>query len=204
MSELGPNGSNSVAERGELELYRDEAAAPQKVFIGDLKPRQQVFVNAYLESWNASDAARKAGYSFPRQTGYRLLTNVYIRDAIDQELQLHHLSREQVLARLGEMATANIADFLDNDGNINWAVIHQRGHLVKWHKRKRKTSPRKDGSKCVTEESEIELYDALRALLHIGRYLGLFDKRKALNNGGSAQVLVRFKGNPDPGVNPEK
>lgn len=57
-----------------------------------MTPRQRKFCKHYLESLNASDAARKAGYGpkFANRIGQRLLTNVdikeYIAKHIDQGL----------------------------------------------------------------------------------------------------------------------
>ncbi len=53
----------------------------------DLTRKQRVFVLAYLEELNATDAARRAGYAHPNTQGPRLLVNVGISAAIDFGLQ---------------------------------------------------------------------------------------------------------------------
>jgi hypothetical protein len=73
------------------------------------------------------------------------------------------------------MATANIADFLDNDGNINMAELRRRGFLVKKTKRRRNTFRSRNGDESTTEDSELELYDAQSALINIGKHLGVFN-----------------------------
>lgn len=52
-----------------------------------LNERRKKFISAYLETLNASEAARKAGYKGRAdQIGHRLLRNVEIRAIISQEL----------------------------------------------------------------------------------------------------------------------
>lgn len=63
-----------------------------KVIEKPLKNRYQLFVNAYLVTQNAAEAARNAGYKSKRPAivGYRLLKKPVIRDAIQayQKLEL--------------------------------------------------------------------------------------------------------------------
>lgn len=143
-----------------------------------LKPRQQLFVVAYLDNgWNASQAAIAAGYSdkCSTVTGSKLMANANIRAAIDEGLKAGQLSADQVLKRLAEMATVNLADFVDQDGKINDEVFRKKGYLVKKHKSKTVVIRGKEGD--LPEEHtdrEIELHDAQNALIHIGRYHKLF------------------------------
>lgn len=53
-----------------------------------LTDRQSLFVDAYVDSLNATDAARKAGYSgrFVNRTGSNLLRTRHVRKAIDDKL----------------------------------------------------------------------------------------------------------------------
>lgn len=46
--------------------------------IPEMNDRQKAFADYYIECGNATEAARKAGYSHPKQQGSRLLTNVDI------------------------------------------------------------------------------------------------------------------------------
>ena len=52
-----------------------------------LTRKQRIFVLAYLEELNATDAARRAGYAHPNTQGPRLLVNVGISAAIEFGLQ---------------------------------------------------------------------------------------------------------------------
>lgn len=77
-------------------------------------PKQQRFIDAYLgeSHGNATDAARKAGYSDPEQSGYQCKQNVEIRAHIDAVLSARSLSSQEVLAELTEVARADWRDFL--------------------------------------------------------------------------------------------
>ena len=67
-----------------------------------LTERRKKFISAYLETLNASEAARKAGYKGRSNTiGQRLLTNVDIKGIISEELKARmDADRESVKARV--------------------------------------------------------------------------------------------------------
>lgn len=75
-----------------------------------LSPKERRFVSEYLQDQNATQSAKRAGYSAKtaRQQGARLLSKVYIRDEVDAALKriqdkselTTQLVREKVLAML--------------------------------------------------------------------------------------------------------
>ena len=66
-----------------------------------LNERRKKFISAYLETLNASEAARKAGYKGRAdQIGHRLLRNVEIRAIISQELDSIIGSEKDTIKRL--------------------------------------------------------------------------------------------------------
>jgi len=69
---------------------------------GELNERRKKFISAYLETLNASEAARQAGYKDrANQAGYQLLTNTDIQAIISQELKTRmDADRESVKARV--------------------------------------------------------------------------------------------------------
>lgn len=143
-----------------------------------LTNKQRAFVEEYLAcGFNASEAARRAGYSenTARQQGQRLLTNVDIAAAIQQGLAERAMPATEVLARLAEHARGTMDDFLDDAGDIDLKRGRERGrlHLVK--------------SRSVTKEGErIELYDAQAALALLGRHHKLFTDM--VEHGGKVEV----------------
>jgi phage terminase small subunit len=134
-----------------------------------LTPKRQAFVEAYLRTWNAAEAARLAGYSghTARSQGSRLLTFVDVQAAIMERLRALKLDADEALVRLVQQARAEHTRYLRPDGSWDVPGIIEAGlaHLVKgarWDHRGRPI---------------IEFYDAQAALVHIGRHLGLFVDR---------------------------
>lgn len=137
--------------------------------------RKKRFIEFYLQSWNASEAARKAGYAKPGQAGSRLLKDVEIQAGVSKRMREATMGTDEVLLRLKQQATANLADFLiidtvidPNTGqvrdqvHVNWEVVKERGYLM------HKLSWSRNG------DPVLELYDAQNALIQIGRAQKLF------------------------------
>jgi phage terminase small subunit len=80
-----------------------------------LKDKQEAFVLAYIGEarFNASEAARIAGFDSPGQQGYRLLKNVQIRARIDKYLEVETLNAKEVLAELTDVAKAPFRDYIE-------------------------------------------------------------------------------------------
>jgi phage terminase small subunit len=149
-----------------------------------LKPRERVFVDAYLETNNATEAARRCGYkeSSAYQLGWRLLRKVEVKEAINEVLDSRALTAEKVLAILSEQSTASIADFfvINTDGtvgDIDTAYLKKHGYLVK-------------KIKIDTGKIELELYDGQNATVQLGRYHALFKDNSRFSgaDGGPIQT----------------
>lgn len=123
----------------------------------------RVFLIEYLVHGNATKAAETAGYANPSQQGSRLTRNKKILEAIDQYFHAQELSAAQVVARLSEQGRAAYAEFIGIDGTVDLARMDASGlmHLVKG------VRPSKYGL-------VVEFHDAQTALVHVGRYHGLF------------------------------
>jgi len=128
-----------------------------------LTPRQRAFVEYYLVSWNAREAATKAGYKSPEKTGWRLLYNPEIAELVNERLKEMGATADEVLVRLTNQARAGLGDFLTVDANgkatLDWAAIKRAGDVVK------KISYTRHGTPVL------ELYDKQRALELLGRFL---------------------------------
>ena len=127
-----------------------------------LTTKRRVWLNEYLRCWNATEAARRAGYAHPNTQGPRLLVDVRIQAAIQQRLNELKMGADEVLIRLSEMARADISEFIAPSGAIDWTKVREQGYLVK--------KVRHNSGK----NSEIELYDAQSALQLIGKHHKLF------------------------------
>ena len=158
----------------------DQTPKPPK----PLSPKRRRFVEAYLATWNASEAARQAGYAKADRQGPRLLRFVEVQAAISQRLKESAMQADEVLNRLADQAKVNIADFVteseftpvDKDGNplepmqmiqLDWDAIRKYGHLIK-------------SIKMTANGPAIELHDGQKALELIGRHLALFTDNIAM------------------------
>lgn len=133
--------------------------------MSDPTDKQKVFIEEYLTCWNATEAARRAGYAHPNKDGPRLLVNVGISAAIDSRLSEKAMTADEVIARLAEHARGSMVDFVkvDTENKFDGFDLSKDAplHLVK------KLSITKNGI-------SFELYDAQSALLNLGKMHGLF------------------------------
>lgn len=137
-----------------------------------LTDKRQIFVDEYLQCWNASEAARRAGYAHPGAEGHRLLKNAEIQAEISRIVEERAMSRDEVLVRLADMARSDMSDFLEfKEGikvpylNLEQARERNRLHLIKKFKYNSDGLP------------EIELYSSYDALVQIGKAHSLFTDR---------------------------
>ena len=149
--------------------------------------KQQAFVDEYLQCWNASEAARRAGYAHPGSQGHRLLKDVEVSAEISRVVEERAMSRDEVVIRLAEQARADLADFVTTwDGgfkiDVEKAIRLGKSHLI------RKIGFNQYG------KPEIELHNQQAALLAIGKIHSLFTDRveqtgEVTHNVKSYQVI---------------
>ena len=143
-----------------------------------LSPRQQKFVEQYLITGVARQAALRAGYS-PGNAGsaaWRLkrLPNVAkaIRLGRANEARRAQVERERVLLELARVAFSDIGEVLDWTGGDDIALRpkaeispHHRAAIAEIAPRRYGKSPR------------VKLHNKAHALDAIARHLGLFDNQ---------------------------
>ncbi len=134
---------------------------------------QRMFIEYYLgkASGSAVVAARQAGYSCPETLGPRLARNPRIRAAIDARVgNTAAITASEILARIADIATADIMDFIQVEGEdvykVNLKQIKEigAGHVI------RRLRINKDGT------IQIELEPRLPALIKLGEYFKLWDR----------------------------
>ena len=140
-----------------------------------LTNKQRAFIEHYLECWNATEAARQAGYggndNALASIGSQNLRKLKIRSHIEDRLNAKAMTADEVLARLSQQARGSMANFINLElrgGKLDLNKAEELGllDLVK------KVSWTKNGT-------SIELYDAQAALVHLGKAHALFtDKLK--------------------------
>lgn len=165
-----------------------------------INTKQRAFIEEYLRCWNATEAAKRVGYSerTARQQGSRLLSNANISAEISTAISEKAMSADEVLKRLADMARGDMGDFLDITSmgfvvDLSGAVEKGLTHLIKKVKQRTTTSVSKDGTETEIHDIEIELYDAQAALVQLGRKHALFTDKQDITSGGET-INVTIKG----------
>jgi len=152
------------------------------VIVSSLTNKQRIFIDEYLKCWNATEAARRAGYAGDSNTlavvGYENLRKPNIADRISKRLQETTMSADEALTRLSEMARGEWGKYVTEQGDLDIIQLVQdgKGYLVK------KVKETKDGK-------EFEFYDAQRALVDIARAHGVFVERHDVTSGGDKIIF---------------
>lgn len=145
-----------------------------------LTRKQAKFVDEYLICFNATKAARKAGYTdneLLHTNASKILQSTTVKEEIEERMKQAKLSAESVLKLLGDHATGNLEDFLTTDGEVDLDKAKQSGVLHLLREIEVTEFVNKDGS---TIKRRIKLHDPQRALELMGKYYALFtDKTEA-------------------------
>lgn len=159
---------------------------------GGLKNGHLAFVNEYfLCNMNATDAYAnthpKATRESARRLGSQLLTNVDIQEEIQRRLEEKQLSADEVLARLGDMARADMRDFIKAfEIGEKTAVLVDLGKALE----EGKTHLIKKLKYNAQGGLEIELHDSQSALEKLGRHHNLF--KDSVEHSGEVGLKVEF------------
>lgn len=134
----------------------------------NLTDRQRLFIEKYCRCFNATQAAREAGYSprTARQIGQQNLSKLVIRAEIERRFAEFGMGKNEVLARLADHARGDMGLFVKVEGGKlvpDLAGALQRGDMRLVKKIKF------DAQGGVT----IELYDAQKALITLASVLKL-------------------------------
>lgn len=153
--------------------------------MADLTDKQAAFVDHYVMTWNATEAARRAGYGGDDTSlasiGWENLRKPAIQEAIAQVIGERVMGRDEVLARLSDQAGVDMSDFLKINGRVV-VDLKRAKELGKLHLIKKiKKGP---------YGWEIELVDSQAALEKIGRALGIFDDKLKITgaDGGPLEI----------------
>ena len=149
-----------------------------------LTAKQEAFINHYLETWNATEAARRAKYKGNDDTlgsvASENLQKPKIQERIQERMRQLQKNADEVLLRLAQQAESSIGDFIDDAGVINWRKVRAKGHLVK------KIAHRR-GS-----HASIELQNQQRALELLGKHLGVFIDKQEIEHKHKGDVTIRI------------
>lgn len=155
-----------------------------------LTKAQEVFIDEYLKCFNGTEAYSRA-YPSAKRTSARasaadLLANPNISEAIQARLNEVHMSADEALKLMADIARGDIGHFVNDYGGVDILKARERGltKLIKKVKTKTITINGKDQDKEVIVE-EIELYPADSALRDILKIHGKFTDKVDLTSGGA-------------------
>ena len=146
---------------------------------GALSRSDRAFVNEYfLCGMNQTEAYMrthpKSSYDSARANATRLIAKDSIQAEIERRLKEKQLSADEVLARMGDMARGDIADFvgIENPSDLLNPEYRGKTHVIKKSKRHVTISRNKDGGETENQYTELEMYSALEALEKVGKANG--------------------------------
>lgn len=162
-----------------------------------LTEKQARFVAEYLVDMNATDAARRAGYS--EKTAYAIgfenLRKPEIQEAIQAAMadraKRTEITQDMVLRELAKVAFSNGSDFarvvstptvttiVDEEGNVQQVLRPvQHVELVDTDQLSREKRAAIAGIKEGKFGIEVKGYDKIRALELLGQHLGMFNGKE--------------------------
>lgn len=163
----------------------DQASASQGPEKKTLTWREEKFVEAYIRIGNGTAAAMEAGIPCPRQQASRLLSRVYIQDAIDEfkerDREILNFKREDALRILLGMALATPDDFAD--------VLRNPSDRRNYKRLGYKKHALVSAEKSIKFGNSIKLADKRAALNDLWEKLGL---DKDAGEGDRESFLERF------------
>lgn len=141
--------------------------------MAKLTAKQQMFVKEYLVDLNATQAAKRAGYSAKRADaiGYELLRKpeiaAAVQEAMNERAKRVEITGDRVLQEIGKLAFANIQDFYDENGSLKNITDLPRELAVALHSTKINLT-----EACAVQE--VKLHDKIKSLELLGRHLKLW------------------------------
>ena len=155
----------------------------------NLTDKQQLFVEHYLSCWNATKAARLAGYSDATACaiGSENLKKPYIQAYIAQRLESAAMGANEVLARLTVHARADIADLLDTEGNYKYDVAdanNATGLITE-------IAPGEFGTK-------VKIVSSQQALIQLAKLHGLYVEKQEIVGNTQQSIRVEYVDTPPP------
>lgn len=161
-----------------------------------LNAMQARFVEEYLVSLNATQAAINAGYSerTANQQASRLLANVKVQAVLEEAMSKRSeqvkVDAEYVLSRLGEIDQMDAADILNDDGSVK--AIHD------WPKIWRQMISGLDVMEIAQGDEEtriavvkkIKWPDKVKNLELIGRHVGVQAFKDRVEHSGSIKGMA--------------
>lgn len=152
--------------------------------------RMQLFVNEYLVTMNASEAARRAGYKphYAGLRGYQLMrrpdVQVAIRDAMDARAKRTGITADRVVEALASIAFSDMRNILD--WGTNRVRLRPASTMTAADRAAIKSISVRIGKRGCGHV-RVRLHDKFAALMMLERHLGMNDPSL-----GDAKVRAKF------------
>lgn len=149
-----------------------------------LTEKQRIFIDEYLITFNATEAAKRAGYS--KKTAYAIgfenLKKPDIAKKIKARLSESHMSAEEVLERLADRARFDVGEYVNDYGklagiDLGRLIADGHGKHIKGLKQTAKGG------------TVVEFYDSDKSLELIGKAHALF--RTVIAGDPDAPIITR-------------
>lgn len=175
-----------------------------------LTTKEVRFINAWLQYFNATRAAKEAGYSerTAHVIGWENLRKPKIKAEIERRLDEVRMSKPEVLRRISDIAAGDMGEFLDAEAmgfDLDLKKAKEKGLTKLIRKVKQKTTifiaKKESEEDREVHELEIELYPADDALKTLAKHHGLLtDKVEHTGkDGGPIQTATVRLYIPDNG-----
>lgn len=141
-----------------------------------LTPKQQAFVREYQKDFNATEAAKRAGYSEKSAgiQGYQQLQNPLVKEQLDKKLEVVSqkvdLGVQRILEELMKIAFFDIRDVMSwTDGGVAFIDSNKINDNT--------AAAISEVVETVTAQGgqrRVKMHDKLKALELLGKYAGMF------------------------------
>jgi phage terminase small subunit len=175
----------------------------------DLTPKQEAFALAYVETGNATEAYRRAGYSpnmsdkTATEAASRLLKNSNVIARVDELRQKvaerHNVTVDKIVRELAALGFSNMLDYIrttsDGDAYVDLSALTREqaaaiSEIVVEEYKEGKGDDARD-----VKRTRFKLTDKRAALVDLGKHLGMFKEVKEVTgkNGAPIQAEVTHK-----------
>ena len=197
-----------AAKRKRAPKPKAQPQAPVEAIIkAPAKPRltdkQRVWAFHYIQHWNATKAARQAGYADPECSGFENRQNPVISEFVEARIAMDAMSAGEVLRRLTDQARGRHADYWEfwHPRDAEWESADETemgDDELDFRDRQRtkdellKRLPHLNIERMIADGkghlikkfkaeagmlTEVEFYDSQAALIALGRHHKLFTDR---------------------------
>lgn len=169
-----------------------------------LTAKQQRFVQEYIVDLNATEAAKRAGYSerTAYSQGQRLLKNAEVQTAIGKAQTVREkrtgITADRVLNELALLGFSNMQDYMtvqpDGTAYVDLSSLtRDQAAAIQEITVDEYADGRGDHARAI-KKVKVKLADKRASLVDIGRHLGMFTERHELDLSDSIKQAIGARG----------